>query len=185
MTSLTCPVKTAEGRPFSTSQSAQVVSPEAVRTCRSSRKRQQDRKPVWPTSSRQLRTELLLALPFRARRLWTEQTLSRPPEATRLPDGAYYKSQRAAGAAPSRERWGPIRVSAVARTYRAGHDPGRLERDGVALVRGQGVPDDQLAVLGGAVAGGGGSAEPRKASGPRVSGPGASTPRLIAGGART
>ena len=68
----------------SISQSAQVVSPDDVRIWRSFTNRQQERKPVWPESSRKPRA---VPLPFSARRLWTEQIVLRPPLATNEPDG--------------------------------------------------------------------------------------------------
>lgn len=61
----------------------QVISPELVTIWLSSRKRQHERYPLWPDSSRLTRT-----LPSRVLRLQIEQMLSRPPHATKFPDGA-------------------------------------------------------------------------------------------------
>lgn len=84
ITSPVCPKKEATCCPVSISHRAQDMSPELVTIWLSSRNRQQDKYPVCPGSSRLTRT-----LPSLVFRLYIEHMLSKPPQATKLPDGAY------------------------------------------------------------------------------------------------
>ena len=70
--------------PASISHNMQVMSPLLVTIWRSLMKRQQLRYPEWALSSRAPFTRP----PSGLRRLYIEQMLSRPPQATKFPDGA-------------------------------------------------------------------------------------------------